>query len=117
MKQGKRTFFELLVILSGLVMALVVILLCSDEPATALKFFFTGPFSSAYFFGDMLNTAVPLIICGLAASVSFTASVWTMRTFASAERSGTSMFCAALLRSAPGTNAARTDSRLTVRGA
>ncbi|MEN6419389.1 MAG: ABC transporter permease [Clostridiaceae bacterium] len=78
MKQGKRTFFELLVILSGLIMALVVILLCSDEPAVALKFFFTGPFSSAYFFGDMLNTAVPLIICGLAASVSFTASVWNL---------------------------------------
>jgi len=78
MKQAKRTFFELLVILSGLVMALVVILLCSDEPAAALRYFFVGPFSSAYFFGDMLNTAVPLIICGLAASVSFTASVWNL---------------------------------------
>jgi simple sugar transport system permease protein len=78
MKQAKRTLFELLVILSGLVMALVVILLCSDEPAAALRYFFVGPFSSAYFFGDMLNTAVPLIICGLAASVSFTASVWNL---------------------------------------
>lgn len=78
MKQGKRTLLELLVILSGLLMALVVILLCSDEPAAALKFFFVGPFSSPYFLGDMLNTAVPLIICGLAASVSFTASVWNL---------------------------------------
>jgi ABC-type uncharacterized transport system permease subunit len=59
-------------------MALVVILLCSDEPSIALKYFFVGPFSSAYFFGDMLNTAVPLIICGLAASVSFSASVWNL---------------------------------------
>jgi len=78
MKKSKETFFQLLVILSGLVMAVVVILLCSSEPGLALKFFFTGPFSSEFFFGDMINTAVPLIICGLAASVSFTASVWNL---------------------------------------
>ena len=78
MNKSRETFFQLLVILSGLVMAVVVILLCSSEPGLALKFFFTGPFSSEFFFGDMLNTAVPLIICGLAASVSFTASVWNL---------------------------------------
>lgn len=78
MKQGKRSVFELLVILFGLVMALVVILLCSDEPGIALKSFFIGPFSSPYFLGDMLNSAVPLIICGLAASISFSASVWNL---------------------------------------
>ncbi|MDR1800675.1 MAG: ABC transporter permease [Lachnospiraceae bacterium] len=78
MQQKKRTLFQLLVILSGLVMALIVILLCSDEPALALRYFFIGPFSSTYFLGDMLNNAVPLIICGLAASISFTASVWNL---------------------------------------
>ncbi len=78
MKKSKETFFQFLVILSGLVMAVVVILLCSSEPGLALRFFFLGPFSSQYFFGDMINTAVPLIIAGLAASVSFTASVWNL---------------------------------------
>ncbi|MEL7608919.1 MAG: ABC transporter permease [Bacillota bacterium] len=80
MHRSKQTFFQFLVILSGLVMACVVILLCSDEPAVALKFFFTGPFSSVYFFGDMLAKAVPLIITGLAATVSFSASVWNLGT-------------------------------------
>ena len=78
MQRYKETLFQLLMILSGLVMAVVVILLCSNDPALALKFFFTGPFSSEFFFGDMINTAVPLIITGLAASVSFTASVWNL---------------------------------------
>lgn len=78
MTKGKQTLFQLIVLLSGLVMACVVILVCSSEPATALKYFFTGPFSSAFFFGDMVAAAVPLIICGLAASVSFTASVWNL---------------------------------------
>lgn len=77
-QRSKQTLFQLLVILSGLVMAVVVILLCSSDPGIALKFFFTGPFSSEFFLGDMINTAVPLIICGLAASVSFTASVWNL---------------------------------------
>ena len=78
MQRSKETLFQLLMILSGLVMAVVVILLCSSDPGLALKFFFTGPFSSEFFFGDMINTAVPLIITGLAASVSFTASVWNL---------------------------------------
>ena len=78
MQKTKETLLQLLVILSGLVMAVVVILLCSDEPGPAIRFFFTGPFSSEFFIGDMINTAVPLIICGLAASVSFTASVWNL---------------------------------------
>ncbi len=80
MHRSRQTLFQLLVILSGLLLACVVILLCSETPGVALKFFFTGPFSSAFFFGDMISAAVPLIITGLAASVSFSASVWNLGT-------------------------------------
>lgn len=82
MRKGsaKQTVFHLLVILSGLVMACLVIVLCSDDPGIAIKYFFTGPFSSAYFFGNLINAAVPLIITGLAAAISFSASVWNLGT-------------------------------------
>jgi len=59
-------------------MACLVILLVSREPLTAIKYFFWGPFSSRYFFGNMLSYAIPLIITGLAAGVSFSASVWNL---------------------------------------
>ena len=78
MRSGKQTFFQLMVILSGLLMACVVIALCSDDPGTAIKYFFTGPFSSTYFFGNLINAAVPLIITGLGAAISFSASVWNL---------------------------------------
>lgn len=80
MRKGKQTFFQLLVILSGLVMACVVILLCSSEPWAAIRYFFTGPFQSRYTFGNFINTAVPLTVTGLAATISFSASVWNLGT-------------------------------------
>lgn len=70
--------FRLLVLLAGLLTAAAVILLCSDEPLAAMRYFLVGPFSSAYFFGDMLAAAVPLMLTGLAASVAFSASVWNL---------------------------------------
>ncbi len=78
MKKIKQHLTQILVIGSGLLMACIVILLTSKEPFTAIKYFFIGPFSSRYFFGNMISYAIPLIITGLAACVSFSASVWNM---------------------------------------
>lgn len=78
MKKAEQYLSQILVIGFGLLLACVVIMLTSKEPLTAIKYFFSGPFSSRYFFGNMLSYAIPLIVTGLAACVSFSASVWNM---------------------------------------
>jgi len=57
---------------------LCVILLTSKEPDVAIYAFFIGPFSNSYFFGNLLASAVPLILTGVAACVSFSASVFNL---------------------------------------
>jgi simple sugar transport system permease protein len=37
----------------------------------ALSLFFLGPFENSYYFGNMLNASIPLILAGLGASVAF----------------------------------------------
>lgn len=51
--------------------ALVLIVLSSHHPLEAIRFFFAGPFSSAYFFGNMLSTAGGLVLTGLGVSLAF----------------------------------------------
>lgn len=57
-----------------------MIILCftSSEPAKTLKWFFLGPFTNLYFFGNMLATSIPLIFTGLAASIGFHAGVFNL---------------------------------------
>ena len=57
---------------------LCVILLASERPGDAIYAFFLGPFSNAYFFGNLLASAIPLILTGAAACVSFSASVFNL---------------------------------------
>jgi len=78
MKKGRQIALQLLVLLLGLIFACAVICLCSKEPATAIRYFFTGPFSSAYYIGNLISYSIPLIITGLASSVAFSASMWNL---------------------------------------
>lgn len=48
-----------------------VIWLTSAEPARALHSFFLGPFQNKFFFGNMLQTASPLILTGLGLAIAF----------------------------------------------
>lgn len=65
----------------GLVATLVVslgvgtllVVAASAEPGVALRAFFAGPFTNAFFFGNMLQAAAPLIITGLGAVLAFRA--------------------------------------------
>ncbi len=54
--------------------AFLLILLVSEEPSSALYYFFIGPFTSRYAVGNMLNTAIPLIFTGLGIAIAFTSS-------------------------------------------
>lgn len=80
MSKRRENLIQMLIVLSGLLIALVVILLTSKTPNKALYAFFVKPFTTVTRIGNMLSDAVPLIITGLAACVSFKASVWNLGT-------------------------------------
>lgn len=60
----------------GLVIALIFLL--SKTPWKTIWFFFAGPFTNAYYLGNMLNSAVPLVFTGLAIAIAFKASVFNL---------------------------------------
>jgi len=78
MSRKKQAFLQLAVVLIGLLLACIVIMVCSKTPLEALRYFLTGPFSSVYNFGNLLSYSVPLIIEGLASALVFSASVWNL---------------------------------------
>jgi len=64
------------IILIALIALLVLVALAcilSKTPGRTLFFFFIGPFRNVYSFGNMLNSAVPLIFGGLGVSIAMQA--------------------------------------------
>jgi len=59
-----------LIILIALSAVLVLSLLLSKTPAKTLRYFFLGPLQNTYYFGNMLNAAIPLIFGGLGVSLA-----------------------------------------------
>jgi len=64
----------------GIAFAIVIllILILSEEPGRAMYFFFIGPFTKAFYFGNMLNQAIPLIFTGLGIAVAFRSSTFNL---------------------------------------
>jgi ABC-type uncharacterized transport system permease subunit len=58
--------------------AIVLIFLLSKDPLTTIYYFFVGPFTNKYYFGNMLNTAIPLVFTGLGIAVAFKSSVFNL---------------------------------------
>jgi ABC-type uncharacterized transport system permease subunit len=58
--------------------AVVLIVLLSRQPLTTIYYFFAGPFTNKYYFGNMLNTAIPLVFTGLGIAVAFKSSVFNL---------------------------------------
>jgi ABC-type uncharacterized transport system permease subunit len=58
--------------------AILLILLLSKQPLTTIYYFFVGPFTNSYYFGNMLNTAIPLVFTGLGISIAFKSSVFNL---------------------------------------
>jgi simple sugar transport system permease protein len=54
---------------AALLVLIILVFLLSDTPFKTLYFFFIGPFSNIYSFGNMLNSAVPLIFGALGLSI------------------------------------------------
>ncbi|MDR1420248.1 MAG: ABC transporter permease [Treponema sp.] len=75
MKKKIPPSFSAAVLVMSISLLSCVVLVCflSREPARALGYFFLGPLKSRYYFGNMLNSAVPLILGGLGLTVSMRA--------------------------------------------
>jgi simple sugar transport system permease protein len=59
-----------LVVLTALVALVILGFLFSKTPLRTLRYFFLGPIQNIYYFGNMLNSAIPLIFGGLGASIA-----------------------------------------------
>lgn len=62
----------------SLLFTIIIIIVSTKETNVAIKMFFLGPFTSRYFFGDMITTALPLICTGLATSIAFSSGVFNV---------------------------------------
>ncbi|ACR80517.1 MULTISPECIES: ABC transporter permease [Kosmotoga] len=62
----------------SIIAGIIIILLTSDVPSESLFSFFISPFTSKYFFFNMLACATPLIFTGLAVSLAFSAGTYNL---------------------------------------
>jgi riboflavin transport system permease protein len=67
-----------LTIFISFAIVILLILVLSDEPGKAIYYFFIGPFTNAYYLGNMLNQAIPLIFTGLGIAVAFKSSTFNL---------------------------------------
>ena len=68
----------LITILIALVCVTVLILLVSDEPSTAIRAFFLGPFSTSRRLSQVFQLATPIMFTGLAVTVMLRAGLFNM---------------------------------------
>ncbi|MDR0494685.1 MAG: ABC transporter permease [Treponema sp.] len=68
----RPAFFIGAIIVAFIALLILVILACvlSKTPGRTLFYFFIGPFRNVYSFGNMLNSAAPLILGGLGISIA-----------------------------------------------
>ena len=60
------------------IIAIILMVALSKEPGKTIYHFFVGPFANKYYFGNMLNAAIPLVFTGLGIAVAFKSSVFNL---------------------------------------
>ena len=58
--------------------AIILMFVLSRQPLTTIYYFFVGPLTNRFYFGNMLNMAIPLVFTGLGISIAFKASVFNL---------------------------------------
>ncbi|MDR0525332.1 MAG: ABC transporter permease [Spirochaetaceae bacterium] len=69
-KEKRNVCGTWLILLLSLSVMVVLAFLLSKTPGKTLKWFFLGSFQNPYYFGNLINSAVPLIFGGLGVSVA-----------------------------------------------
>ena len=67
-------------VIIGVLFAVVVIMLISDDPGAAISKLFTGPLQSKRRFGNVIELMIPLTFAGLSISVMFKANQFNLGT-------------------------------------
>jgi simple sugar transport system permease protein len=62
----------------ALLAAALLVLLFSEEPGRAIYYLFAGPFQSRFSVGNLLGSAVPLVLTGLGMALAFQAAVFNL---------------------------------------
>jgi len=62
----------------SIIIAIILIFILSEEPRRTIYYFFIGPFANKYYFGNMLDAAMPLIFTGIGISIAFKSSVFNL---------------------------------------
>jgi riboflavin transport system permease protein len=83
---GKRRMNELMVNATGLAVilavavtiAVILFILLSSDPGRTIYYFFVGPFTTRFYFGNLLNSAIPLLFTGLGVAMAFKSSVFNI---------------------------------------
>ncbi len=65
-------------LVAAVLVTIVLLVLGSRTPAAAIRSFFWGPFSSTYYFGNMINAFTVLVLTGLGAALAFRAGVFNL---------------------------------------
>ena len=73
-----NTFSLLFTLGLAFIIAVLLIFLLSKDPGRTIYYFFIGPFTSKYYFGNMLNAAIPLVFTGLGIAIAFKSSVFNL---------------------------------------
>ncbi len=68
----------ILALSSAIILTIILLSISSENPLHSISFFFTGPFSNLYNFGNMLDKAGLLIFAGLGMSIAFRAGVFNL---------------------------------------
>jgi simple sugar transport system permease protein len=58
------------ILLIALSVVILLALLLSKQPALTLRYFFLGPLQNTYYFGNMINSAIPLMFGGLGVAIA-----------------------------------------------
>lgn len=58
--------------------AIIIIILVSDNPMESIRIFFIGPLTKTRYIGNIIEAAIPLIFSGLAISIVFQASMFNL---------------------------------------
>jgi simple sugar transport system permease protein len=68
----------ILILIISFAVLIILAFLLSKTPGRTLNYFFLGPLRNLYYFGNMLNSAIPLIFGGLGVCIAMQASCFNL---------------------------------------
>ena len=75
-KNNLATFLGIMfAVITAFIVAVITIVIFSDDPLKTMGFYFLGPFSNKFLFFNMIESTIPLIFTGLGMCIAFKSGV------------------------------------------